>query len=179
MQTSSIKSILIFLISIFFSQTSLLSQVISSSELKMKTVLNTGSGSIPKDLQTSKSIVVISIYDHENDLRGDWKSLAEEAHFYIKRLGIDAVLYFYIGDLLAGYDLQRSISQQMINRDIKNIFMLSKDKVNGRDQYLGVLTQFNKEPGFTSNNQPAWINWNTENNTATKPSILTVGRSKK
>lgn len=156
MQTGRIKSILIFSLLIIFSQTNLLAQIISSAELKMKTVLNTGSGSIPEDLQTSKSIVVISMYENESDLRGDWKSLAEEAHFYIKRLGIDAVLYFYIDDLLAGYDLQRSISQQMVDRDIKNIFMLSKDKVNGRDQYLGVLTQFNNEPNFISNNQPAW-----------------------
>ena len=130
-------------------------QVMSSAELKMKTVLNTGSGMIPKELQLSKTIVVISISDN-NPLRGDWKSLAEEAHRYIKRLSIDAVLYFYIDDLIAGFDVQKAISDQLIRRDIRNLFMLSKDNIDGRDQYLGVITTFNKEPDFISNNQNAW-----------------------
>ena len=130
-------------------------QVLSSAELKLMTVLNSGSG-IPKNLLQSKSIVVISLNDGENKVRGDWKKLAEEAHFYIRKLGIDAVLYFYIDDLIAGFDMQRAISNQMIDRDIKNIFTLSKDKVNGRDQYIGVLTAFNEQPTFISNNQNAW-----------------------
>lgn len=156
MQTSKINSIFFVALVIFFCQTTLFAQVLSSAELKMKRVLNTGSKGIPKELQISKSIVIISMNDGESDLRGDWKSLAEAAHFYIKRLSIDAVLYFYVDDVLAGYDVQRSISQQLVNRDIKNILMLSKDKVNGRDQYLGVLTPFNSNPDFISNNQLAW-----------------------
>lgn len=127
----------------------------SSAELKMKTILNTGSNVVPKDLQISKTIVVISI-DDGSQLRGDWKALAEEAHPYIKKLSIDAVLYFYIDDLIAGYDVQKAIADQMARRDIKNIFMLSRDKIKGRDQYLGVLTTFDKEPSFISNNQVAW-----------------------
>lgn len=144
------------LISLFgIIQTPGFGQVLSSAELKLMTVLNSGSG-IPKNLQQSKSIVVISLNDGENKVRGDWKNLAEEAHFYIKKLGIDAVLYFYIDDLIAGFDMQRAISNQMINREIKNILILSKDKVNGRDQYIGVLTAFNEQPTFISNNQNAW-----------------------
>jgi len=128
----------------------------SSAELKMMTVLNSGTNSIPKDLLISKTIVVISSSDGKNKVRGDWKSFAEEAHFYIRKLSIDAVLYFYIDDVIAGYDIQKAITEQMTKRDIKNIFMLSKDKVNGRDQYIGVLTQYNQKPNFISNNQSAW-----------------------
>jgi len=127
----------------------------SSAELKMMTVLNTGSNLIPKDIQSSKTIVVISI-QNESSLRGDWKTLAEEAHFYIKKLNIDAVSYFYVDDLIAGHDVQRVINDQMIKRDIKNIFMLSRDKIDGRDQYIGVLTPFNAKPDFISNNQNSW-----------------------
>lgn len=148
-----------FITSFFISFSALIAptfgQVMSSAELKMKTVLNTGSNVIPKELQISKTIVVISIND-DSKLRGDWKALSNEAHPYIKKLSIDAVLYFYIDDLIAGYDVQKAIADQMVKRDIKNIFMLSKDKINGRDQYLGVLTTFNKEPNFFSNNQMAW-----------------------
>lgn len=131
-------------------------QTLSSAELKMMKVLNSSSNVVPEDLLLSKSIVIISIGDGESTLRGDWKTLAEEAHFYIKKLSIDAVLYFYIDDIIAGYDVQRAIAQQMIARDIKNILMLSKDKINGRDQYISVLTPFNEEPTFMSNNQAVW-----------------------
>lgn len=131
-------------------------QVMSSAELKMLTVLNSGTSSIPKDLQIAKTMIVISMDDGETNIRGDWKKLAKEAHFYIRKLHIDAVLYFYIDDMIAGYDVQRAITVQMNKRDIKNIFMLSMDNIDGRDQYIGVLTPYNKQPSFISNNQAAW-----------------------
>ncbi len=137
-------------------------QVISSAELKMMTVLNSEVNGIPKDLQTSKSIIVLSIQDGDSKVRGDWKTIADQAHFYIKKLGIDAVLYFYIDDLIAGYDMQLAIAAQMNAREVKNIFMLSKDKVNGMDQYIGVITTYNQRPNFISNNQPAWKSQTTD-----------------
>lgn len=137
-------------------------QVISSSELKMMTVLNSEAAGIPKDLQTSKSIVVISIQDDDTKVRGDWKTIADQAHFYIRKLGIDAVLYFYIDDLIAGYDVQLAIAAQMNAREVKNIFMLSKDVVNGNDQFIGVLTTYNQRPNFISNNQAAWKSQTTD-----------------
>ena len=133
------------------------SQAISSAELKLMRVLNSQAGTLPKDLLKSKTFVVISLgEDMTTGLRGDWKSVAEEAHFYISRLGIDPVLYIYIDDLIAGYDVQRAVAVQMLRREITNMLFLSKDKINGRDQYIGVLTTFNKRPDFVSNNQPAW-----------------------
>ena len=155
MSALKIKIILAFILFGFF-LTPVFGQVMSSAELKMMTVLNSGITSIPKDLLLSKSIVVISMSEGDSKLRGDWKGLAEEAHFYIRKLGIDAVQYIYIDDLIGGYDIQRAITDQMNKRDIKNIFMLSKDEVNGRDQFIGVLTPYNKEPTLISNNQGAW-----------------------
>lgn len=147
--------IIAFFILISFSLNPCFGQILSSAELKMMTILNSGV-SLPKDLLLSKTILVISINDSKNKERGDWKSLAKEAHFYIRKLGIDAVLYFYIDDLIAGYDIQRAITEQMNKREINNIFMLSKDKVNGRDQFIGVLTPYNKKPNFISGDQAAW-----------------------
>lgn len=128
----------------------------SSAELKLMAVLNTGANTIPKELLQTKTIVVISISGSQNNERGDWKDLAEQAHFYVKRLNIDAVLYFYIDDMIAGPDIRRAITEQMVARDIKNVLLLSKDKIGGRDQYIGVLTSFDLQPTFISNNQAAW-----------------------
>lgn len=131
-------------------------QVMSSAERKMMATLNTESNAIPKELLMTKTIVVISMDNGESNIRGDWKSFADEAHFYIRRLGIDAVLYFYVDDLISGYDVQRTISEQMEKREIKNILMLSKDKISNQDQFIGVLTTWDEKPDMITNQQAAW-----------------------
>lgn len=141
----------------FFSISKSTGQEISSAELKLMTVLNPNAAFVPKDLLSTKTVVVISIDDKkENAIRGDWKAIAREAHFYISRLGIDPVMYYYIDDLIAGYDVKRAITEQMVRREIKNVLLLSKDKINNRDQYIGVITEFNQQPTFISHNQSAW-----------------------
>lgn len=139
-----------------FVLTPCLGQVMSSAELKMMTVLNSGTNSIPEDLLISKTIVVISIDNAENKNRGDWKNLAKEAHFYLRKLSIDAVLYFYVDELISGFDIQGAITKQMNSRQIKNVFLLSQDKINGQDQFIGVITSYNQSPNFISNNQNSW-----------------------
>lgn len=133
------------------------SQEISSAELKLNCILNANSSFLPKDLLSSKTVVVLSIDDKsESNIRGDWKGLADEAHFYIAKLGIDPVVYYYVDDLISGYDVKRVITAEMVKRGIKNVLMLSKDKINGRDQYIGVITEFDQKPSFVSHSQNAW-----------------------
>ncbi|MDZ7605259.1 MAG: hypothetical protein U5K79_06645 [Cyclobacteriaceae bacterium] len=130
---------------------------ISSAEVKMMAVYSAESKSLPKDLLSSKTLVVISMLrDQESQLRGDWKSIATEAHRYINRLGIDAVQYIYIDDLNSGFDVKRSITNQMIRREIKNVFLLSQDTRQGQVRYTGVISAFNSRPTFVTANQPAW-----------------------
>jgi hypothetical protein len=148
--------ILLFIIS-FFSFTLSPGQDVSSAEIKLMTVLNANATYVPKDLLSTKTVVIISMYDKaENTIRGDWKGLASEAHFYISKLGLDPVLYYYIDDLISGYDVKRAATEQMLRREIKNVLLLSKDKINGRDQYIGVITAFDQKPTFISHNQPSW-----------------------
>ena len=148
--------VLVAFILLFFVALQSPGQVLSSAELKLMKKLDVGAASVPKDLLTTKTVVLISLGNADERIRGDWKSLAEEAHFYIRKLGIDAVLYFYIDDAIAGYDVQRAITTQLVNRDIRNILLLSKDNIEGREQYIGLITAFNKEPTYVSNNQAAW-----------------------
>jgi hypothetical protein len=132
-------------------------QEISSAELKLNCILNTNSSFLPKDLLSSKTVVVLSIDDKsDSNIRGDWRGLADEAHFYIAKLGIDPVVYYYVDDLISGYDVKRVITAEMVQRGIKNVFMLSKDKIDGRDQYIGVITEFDQKPSFVSHSQNAW-----------------------
>jgi hypothetical protein len=132
-------------------------QEISSAELKLNCLLNANTSFLPKDLLSTKTVVVLSIDDkNEENIRGNWKGLADEAHFFIAKLGIDPVVYYYVDDLISGYDVKRVITEEMVKRGIKNVLMLSKDKINGRDQYIGVITEFDQKPTFVSQNQNAW-----------------------
>lgn len=138
-------------------------QEISSAELKLLTLLNSSSGNLPKDLLSTKTVVVISMDDKSGSgIRQNWTALAKEAHHYVSRLGIDPVIYLYIDDLVSGYDVKRAITVQMLQREIKNVLLLSKDKINGQDQYIGVITAFNQRPNFISHNQAAWKSQTTD-----------------
>jgi len=146
---------------IFFTQILVISQTlgqaISSAELKLMCLLNTGSGYVPNDLLSTKTVVVISIDDKSGSgIRGDWHTLSEESHFYISKLGIDPVTYYYVDDLISGYDVKRAITEEMVKRGIRNVLMLSKDNINGRDQYIAIITEFNQESSFVSHGQNAW-----------------------
>ena len=133
------------------------SQDVSSAERKLLVAIDESSSSLPKDLLSTKTLVVISIYDPVNpQIRGDWQAVVNEAHRYIAKLGIDPVQYIYIDDLNAGYDVKRAITNQMIRREIKNILLLSKDIIKNREQYIGVVTSFSLRPTFITGNQPAW-----------------------
>jgi hypothetical protein len=151
------KISVLIIFSCFFCLINSYGQEFSSAELKLMTVLNVNPAFAPKDLLTTKTVVIISMDDRSgNRIRGDWKELAREAHFYISRLGIDPVVYYYIDDLISGYDVKRAVTGQMLSRDIKNVLLLSKDKIEGRDQYIGVITAFNQKPTFVSHSQVAW-----------------------
>jgi hypothetical protein len=150
------KAFLIFFISTL-SLSSSLGQEISSAEMKLKCLLNSNSSYVPKDLLSTKTVVVISMDDRSGSgIRGDWKGLAEEAHFYIAKLGIDPVTYYYVDDLISGYDVKKAITEEMVGREIQNVLMLSKDRFSGRDQFIGVITEFDQKPSFISHNQNAW-----------------------
>ena len=147
---------------LFFCSQSIYAQLVSSAEIKLSAVLQ-NSGLLPKELLGTKTLVIISLSEESGDgVRGDWKSIAQESHFYFGKLGIDPVLYIYIDDLLSGYDVKRAITNQFLNRGISNIFMLSKDLVGGRSQYIGVLTAFNNQPTFIAKNQPSWKSQTTD-----------------
>jgi hypothetical protein len=132
-------------------------QEISSAELKMKCALQSSSRFLPKDLLNTKTVAIVSMnLDNEDKSRGDWRQFAKEAHFYVRRLGIDAVVYYYVDDLISGHDAKRAISEKMVERGVNNILMLSHDNINGRKQYLGVIAPFNQQPSFVAQNQNAW-----------------------
>ncbi len=105
---------------------------------------------IPESLLRTKSVVFIST--SPNAKPDDWKAVAAEAHPAFRKAGIDAVAYYYLGDVRAGRDASRQLIAEMQKREIQNIIVLSQQ---GREAALLILP-FNDETNFVSGKQSAY-----------------------
>lgn len=95
---------------------------------------------LPKDLLKTKSIVLIKISDGDGK-RGNWKKLANEIHYYLRRRGIDPVWYFYFDDIYAGPDLSKSITNALVTREVNNIIIYNRKAELDYDFYITTFTQ--------------------------------------
>ncbi len=120
------------------------------------------SKNLPEDILQSKSVVLVSVppLSKNSSERGDWRSLAREAHDYFLKIGIDAAAYYYLDDIYAGIDASRKYIDHFINREIKYIIVLSKVNIKIRNKesirYVIVITEFNKDGEVIANGQPAY-----------------------
>ncbi len=105
---------------------------------------------IPESLLRTKSVVFVST--SPNAKPDEWKALAAEAHTSFRKAGVDAVAYYYLGDVKAGRDASRQLIAEMQKREIQNIIVLSQHK---REAALLILP-FDDETNFVSGKQPAY-----------------------
>ena len=123
---------------------------------------------IPEDLLQSKSVVLISMppVSKNSSERGDWKSFAGEAHEYFKKIGIDAVAYFYLDDLFAGIDASRVYAEHLKQREIKYIIVLSQVNIKIKNKeslrYVIVITPFSNDARIFANGQQAYKDQNKD-----------------
>jgi hypothetical protein len=118
--------------------------------------------SIPDDILQQRTAVLVTVppKSAESSERGDWKRFSASAHEYFKKIGIDAVIYFYLDDITAGSDASVVYASYMKSREIKYLVILSKSlfKIGSRTDTTNVIliTKFNGESTFISNSQKAW-----------------------
>ncbi len=119
---------------------------------------------MPENLLSSRSVVMVSVPAvGKNEERGNWHEFAEKAHQYFVRLGIDAVAYYYLDDVLAGEAVTTAIAENLTKRNIENIILLDKSRQQSGEVINSlVITTFNKEKTFLSHGQKAWYNQNDE-----------------
>jgi hypothetical protein len=125
---------------------------------------------LPNDFLSSKSIVVVSVPNKPGNSRerGDWKLFSELAHKQFRRMGIDAIGYYYLDDLMSGRDATITFSKSFKKRKVKNIIFISQVPANtngvSSDQYVIVVTPFNGEASLTTHGQEAWRTQSSEFN---------------
>ncbi len=123
--------------------------------------LNYGAN-LPKELLSSKTAVLVSVppMRNEDDQRENWKTIASQAHKTFKDVGIDAVIYFNLENVVAGSEPKRKAIALLNQRKVKNIIVLSHLDliINGKPErrYAIIMTEYNGKPTFMNDGQSAW-----------------------
>lgn len=108
---------------------------------------------LPENIVSSRTAVIVSIpLIGENNQRGNWEKLAEKAHDYFYRIGLDAVAYYYLDDVFAGSDVTKNVAANLNKRKIENLAFL----VRQSGEYQLIITPFNGEENLVDFGQKAW-----------------------
>ncbi len=105
--------------------------------------------SIPADLIASRSLVL-----YQNTYT---KKELEETQSFFQQTGIDAVAYFDISRVLAGYDPRKAFYTYFKNRGIKFLILLQKNQSG----YQFIFWTFNGTRDLADKNSIAWKQENT------------------
>ncbi|CAD5269223.1 conserved hypothetical protein [Imperialibacter sp. EC-SDR9] len=117
---------------------------------------------LPADLLSGRSAVFVSVPPKSRGTseRGDWKGFSTEMHQEFRKMGIDAVAYLNIDDVMAGTDVTEAFSDFLNSRQIKNLILLSKVnlKIAGKEseRVVVVITPYDGTKTYMSNGQQAW-----------------------
>ena len=130
--------------------------------------LDYDNNSLPPDILQQRSAVFVSVpqKSETSSERGDWKSFATGAHSYLRKIGIDPEIYFYLDDVLAGPDASETYANYLKARNIKYLIILSKVlvKFGGKIDTTNVMvvSKFNGNSTFISNGEKAWKDQNKD-----------------
>ena len=117
---------------------------------------------LPASLLDSRSAVLVSVppKSRSTSERGDWKGLSTQMHQEFRKMGIDAVAYLNIEDVMSGMDATAAYSEFLNSRQIKNLILLSQVnlKIAGKEseRVVVVITPYNGKKSFMSDGQQAW-----------------------
>lgn len=107
---------------------------------------------IPNDLLTARSVVLFQSSIPQKDL--------DECQRFFQQTGIDAVAYFDIHRMLAGYDVRKAYASYLANRGIKFLILFQKDEKG----YRLIFCSFNGKKDLVDANSAAWKQENTSLN---------------
>ena len=122
----------------------------------------TFSRKLPSDFLSTKVAVILSVPPDpkQPSERGDWRKLAKTVHPHFRKMGIDAVAYYYSDDLNSGKDPRKYFLAEMDKRKVKNLILLSETNrvINGKtiNQYVLVITTHAGKSELYRDGQNAW-----------------------
>ena len=102
---------------------------------------------LPNNLTSEKSIGILIA---ENREQGE--KMANIAHPFFAKSGVDVVAYYHVDDLFAGKILSKPMADEFVKREIVQLIFLI-EKSNG---YQVVVTPFSKDENFVKHGKKAW-----------------------
>lgn len=108
----------------------------------------------PKRIMETKTVVLVSVPPKSKNptIRGDWKEIAEKTQPGFARAGIDAVVYYYLDDIISGKESYESFLDEFDDRDLKNAIFLFQE--NGK--YKITVTDLQDRQYLLKMGQDAW-----------------------
>ena len=126
------------------------------------------SNNLPDNLLTSKAVVLMQLpaQSATSSIRKDWKPMAESAHDVFKQVGVDAVAYYFMDDVISGREPREAFAKDMKDREIEILIIISdvklKIKNKETERYVIFITAFNGETSLMDNGQAAWKTQNKD-----------------
>lgn len=113
------------------------------------------SNTFPKRILETKTVVLVSVPPKSTNplVRGDWNEMAERAQPGFVKAGIDAVVYYYLDDIISGKESYEALLDNFDDRDLKNAIFLFRE--NGR--YKIIVTDLQDRQYLLKKGQDAWI----------------------
>lgn len=86
------------------------------------------SDGVPEGLTSERCFVALKMPTKEDAYytRGDWKKLAAEVHYSLRRIGIDAIGYSYLDDLDAGPEMKKVYLDILNDRQVRILISLEQ-----------------------------------------------------
>lgn len=109
----------------------------------------------PKGLMETKTVVFVSVPPKSENptVRGDWKEMTEKTQRGFAKAGIDAVVYYYLDDIISGKESYEAFLDQFDERDLKNAVFLFREK----GKYKIMITDLQDRQYLLKMDQDAWI----------------------
>ncbi|MEM6359901.1 MAG: hypothetical protein AAF731_07400 [Bacteroidota bacterium] len=108
----------------------------------------------PENLLKTRTVILyrVSPKRRSPSIRGDWKVLTNKIQPTLKKSGIDAVLHYYLEDLLSGTEAYKSFLDYFDDRDVKNAVFVSELDGN----YTITITELQDRQYLLKDGQEAW-----------------------
>lgn len=113
------------------------------------------STTFPKAIMRTKSVVLVSVPAKSTNptVRGDWEELAEKAQAGFAKAGLDAVVYYYLDDIISGKESYEAFLDEFDERDLKNAIFLFQEN----SKYKITITDLKDRQYLLKMGQEAWM----------------------
>ena len=82
---------------------------------------------LPAELLKSRSVVIINVAPGGSAKQERWEAVAKELHPVLRKIGVDPVAYYELGNVLSGPDATTGFLRDFQQRQVQNILLVDKN----------------------------------------------------